>query len=365
MFSRLRRLFGSTAQSEADKRHGPVASEGVSLDGESWKVAKTHDDVGAALDNSQRVLYAINNAQYVPAGRQLIAYLKLRYGEESAYSNCVVPAEVLCAKCLKPYSQRWKNAMASLSSNGQPGPTCPSCNSSKDIYLRLSVQFESHEEPALVSAPVDDSGGAVGSPADAHTSSLQSEPGGNPGAAASESPKYIRADCATCGCTIIISPDSPPPHNCEGCEQASDGDEPTDYQKMVASAIGLLGTGQQYDMATLGDECESLRRVFPQIFHGEVNPVVNSPISIGPNLDKLVAELVKIGEGPGFLQNTLPSPFTEYERFHPRCRAIGILLNDVGKFPLMQVVGAVHRYHSPMRARELEVAWQRIGKWQA
>lgn len=84
-----------------------------------------------------------------------------------------------------------------------------------------------------------------------------------------------------------------------------------------------------------------------------------------PEVDKLLAELVKIGRTEDFLSEHLGSGFNSQYR-HVRTIMIGRRLNDIGGFDLMAwVYKKVRRKLKSQLASHLEYAWDGIGKWRA
>lgn len=87
-------------------------------------------------------------------------------------------------------------------------------------------------------------------------------------------------------------------------------------------------------------------------------------VSLGPELDSVVAELIDIGWNEGFYGTG--DKFDANNR-NKRARKIGMMLNEMGGFRLMQKVGyrvyfALHAKGGP-RSGSLEAVWIYIGKW--
>lgn len=88
-------------------------------------------------------------------------------------------------------------------------------------------------------------------------------------------------------------------------------------------------------------------------------------VSLGPEVDALVAELIEIGRNEDFLSMQTGGNFNEYGK-HIRTREIGARLNEMGGIRLMQA--AWYRVRAILGAghgRSLEVAWGNIGDWQS
>lgn len=87
-------------------------------------------------------------------------------------------------------------------------------------------------------------------------------------------------------------------------------------------------------------------------------------VSLGPELDSVVAELIDIGRMEGFYGTG--DKFDEDNR-NKRAREIGMMLNEMGGFKLMQKVW--YRVYLTLRAEggaqcgSLERAWGYIGDW--
>ncbi|KYK37353.1 MAG: hypothetical protein AYK18_10190 [Theionarchaea archaeon DG-70] len=87
-----------------------------------------------------------------------------------------------------------------------------------------------------------------------------------------------------------------------------------------------------------------------------------SSLSLGPDVDVLVTELVEIGRTCGFIST--PGGNFDDNGYHIRARQIGILLDKIGGMELMQA--AYYRIVAilgPVAGRTLEVAWGYIGNW--
>jgi len=88
-------------------------------------------------------------------------------------------------------------------------------------------------------------------------------------------------------------------------------------------------------------------------------------LSLGPEIDPLVTELIEIGLSDGFLSAQLCDKFNE-NRQHMGARRIGQLLNEKGGKELMQAVWyRVRDRLGPGLGSELEECWHEIGDWLA
>jgi len=86
-------------------------------------------------------------------------------------------------------------------------------------------------------------------------------------------------------------------------------------------------------------------------------------LSLGPEVDSLVAELIEIGRSDGFLSMQAGGKFNKNHK-HIRAREVGTRLNEIGGMKLMQATG--YRVGATLGAgpaRELESAWGYIGEW--
>lgn len=89
-----------------------------------------------------------------------------------------------------------------------------------------------------------------------------------------------------------------------------------------------------------------------------------SGVSLGPDVDALVIELVEIGQRDDFISD--PGGFFNKNGQHMRAREIGVTLNIRGGIKLMQAVYyRVSAALGPARARSLEFTWAYIGNWQS
>ena len=78
----------------------------------------------------------------------------------------------------------------------------------------------------------------------------------------------------------------------------------------------------------------------------------------------LVSELIQIGRTDGYLSMTPGGKFDEHFN-NLRAREIGEALNQKGGFERMLAAhDKVREALGPVKARELESAWHRIGRWQ-
>jgi|GEM_PF-414451 len=84
--------------------------------------------------------------------------------------------------------------------------------------------------------------------------------------------------------------------------------------------------------------------------------------SLGPDVDRLVTELIQIGRTDDYLSMTPGVKFNEYRRNIRACE-IGEVLNERGGMDLMQAAYYRVRAALPVKARALECAWGGIGEW--
>lgn len=87
-----------------------------------------------------------------------------------------------------------------------------------------------------------------------------------------------------------------------------------------------------------------------------------SSLSLGPDVDVLIAELVEIGRTCGFI--SAPGGNFDDNGYHIRTRQIGMQLDKIGGMELMQA--AYYRVVAilgPVAGRSLEIAWGYIGNW--
>ena len=79
--------------------------------------------------------------------------------------------------------------------------------------------------------------------------------------------------------------------------------------------------------------------------------------------ESLLSELVEIGKADKFLSEEKGKEFDSYCR-NVRVREIGKRLDEIGGFELMQSVCIrISLMLGPCRAREMEMAWDGIGRW--
>lgn len=87
------------------------------------------------------------------------------------------------------------------------------------------------------------------------------------------------------------------------------------------------------------------------------------PIEAKQEVEKLIAELVQIGDRDDFLSERPGHPFNTRCR-HMRARDIGKRLNKIGGFDLMEYVNKkVQKKLGATLASHLEYAWAEIGDW--
>lgn len=88
----------------------------------------------------------------------------------------------------------------------------------------------------------------------------------------------------------------------------------------------------------------------------------NNGLSLGPEIDELITELVEIGRISDFI--SISGGSFDDNGYHIRARQIGVQLNKIGGIELMQA--AYYRVAAvlgPVVSRSLEVAWGYIGDW--
>ena len=90
------------------------------------------------------------------------------------------------------------------------------------------------------------------------------------------------------------------------------------------------------------------------------------PSQLGPEVEKLLAELVQIGIRDDFLSERPGAGFNSQCR-SIRARQIGTRLFEIGKMPLMEYAQRRVRHKSGKKGRSLaehlEYAWAEIGDW--
>ena len=85
-------------------------------------------------------------------------------------------------------------------------------------------------------------------------------------------------------------------------------------------------------------------------------------LSLGPEVDALIAELIEIGRTCDFVSNS--GDDFDGNGYHIRAREIGTRLNEIGGMELMQAVYYnVLTALGPTRVRSLAFAWAHIGDW--
>lgn len=79
--------------------------------------------------------------------------------------------------------------------------------------------------------------------------------------------------------------------------------------------------------------------------------------------ESLLSELISIGEADKFLCEDVEEGFDSYRR-NLRVREIGERLNEIGGFNLMQsICMRISMQIGHCKAREIEMAWDGIGRW--
>ncbi len=87
------------------------------------------------------------------------------------------------------------------------------------------------------------------------------------------------------------------------------------------------------------------------------------PADLKPEVNRMVEDLVRIGEREDFLSERSGGPFNAQSR-HVRAREIGERLNQIGGFELMeQTLKKVKKRVGAQLASHLSYAWTDIGKW--
>ena len=89
------------------------------------------------------------------------------------------------------------------------------------------------------------------------------------------------------------------------------------------------------------------------------------PSEKAPEVERLIAELVKIGKGDDFLCEGYMPGFNSQHR-NVRARQIGTRLNEIGGLPMMEYAQRqVRRKTSKVLSEHLEYCWDEVGKWRA
>jgi hypothetical protein len=89
------------------------------------------------------------------------------------------------------------------------------------------------------------------------------------------------------------------------------------------------------------------------------------PPNLKPEVDRLIDELIKIGQLDDFLSERPGGPFNAQCR-HTRARDIGRRLGEIGGLPLMEMAQQkVRKKLGANLAAHLEYAWTDVGPWPA
>jgi hypothetical protein len=87
------------------------------------------------------------------------------------------------------------------------------------------------------------------------------------------------------------------------------------------------------------------------------------PAALKPEVDRMINDLIRIGEREDFLSERSGGSFTAHCR-HVRAIEIGKRLNDIGGFELMEfVLKKVRKRLGANLSSHLSYAWTDIGKW--
>jgi|SRR3990170_1482322 len=87
------------------------------------------------------------------------------------------------------------------------------------------------------------------------------------------------------------------------------------------------------------------------------------PAEMKPEVNRMIEDLVRIGEQEDFLAERSGGSFNAQFR-HVRAREIGQRLNQIGGFELMeQVLKKVRKRLGSQLASHLSYSWADIGKW--
>lgn len=87
------------------------------------------------------------------------------------------------------------------------------------------------------------------------------------------------------------------------------------------------------------------------------------PAELKPEVNRMIEDLVRIGEREDFLSERSGGHFNAQFR-HVRAREIGTRLDQIGGFELMeQVLKKVRKRLGSQLASHLSYSWTDIGKW--
>lgn len=87
------------------------------------------------------------------------------------------------------------------------------------------------------------------------------------------------------------------------------------------------------------------------------------PSNLKPEVNRMVEELIRIGESDDFLSER-PGGFFNAQCRHIRSREIGQRLNEIGGYALMEKIHKrVQKRLGKKLASHLSYSWADIGKW--
>lgn len=87
------------------------------------------------------------------------------------------------------------------------------------------------------------------------------------------------------------------------------------------------------------------------------------PAHAGPEVERLINELIQIGKSDDFISERPGGSFNIYCR-HNRAKEIGVRLDELGGIDLMEYAQKkIGKRLSPNMAAHLGYAWTDVGKW--
>ena len=87
------------------------------------------------------------------------------------------------------------------------------------------------------------------------------------------------------------------------------------------------------------------------------------PAKLKPEVNRMIEDLVRIGQQEGFLSERSGGLFNAQCR-HIRAREIGERLNEIGGFELMEQINKkIRKRLGTQLASHLSYSWADIGKW--
>jgi hypothetical protein len=90
------------------------------------------------------------------------------------------------------------------------------------------------------------------------------------------------------------------------------------------------------------------------------------PSQNAAEVERLLAELIKIGRGDDFLSESRSTPGFNIHCRHKRAIEIGARLDEIGGLDLMlYAYRHVRRKTSKTLGEHLEYCWDQVGKWRA